>query len=1154
MSKSIKMRPLAAAAAVCALSGWLWSAQAQAQATDGQELHDALAAAAAGQTVVLAPGAEIDLYQNGVEFSAPNVTLSGSADYDLGARIRAEAAAIVAQGRDAGQAGLSDRLTSIVADLLDNLPDNRIFNSQPKGYGSGVVFRNHATGAIMPAPNARGGDSLTAPISGTDWTTITNGGSVSSATTINYGPNHALYPGQSIVVDAIYDREALDHGADSGISAVGGGFVLKNINFEGTHGTVRAADAISGASVVYQGLVGSNLRRAAGVASSGMQGLENVTFVDNVIETEGAVQTVGNVLFFSQRKYPGTDFASGGETIPNSPPYNYIETLDYIKGSVFRGNKIYNDLNASVGMRTPAAAGAGWVNIGLIEDSLFADNFNQGHHAFGGAIYAQSLGDVVNSVFFNNVNTTDHEAWGGGIMANSINGISGSVFIGNSARGLKVLTQNANGAIDADVGALGGAVYAGGGISFIENSLFAYNAVFNDTPANGAGGGGGDATGGAVGSGLIGSIKNSSFIGNAAQADTFASGGAINMSTGSGVAPTTSIINSLFLDNSVEARDEASGGALNISLGGSPFTLNLTAEDGGLTAFAGNTVNGEPNSITASGGQNMTINVDAGPGSRVELIDPLLIDLDGSAAFALNSAGAGAFIWGGYNDLNAAGGSAVNLAGNGLTVLGADFTLASSKRNPVSVDLSSNAGEIRLDLKGRDLDQPFFSGVDFAGLADANITGEYLSLTDVSASFAFASESGGVQAFSSTLTDAATGVSTTISVGTDGQGRLEYQGPVAAFNAAGTNALLARPALAQAWENLSESLTVEESGAFFPVIVGDLINSTAEPFAASGQAVLASVGSVVSQVLKGNQISRGASRYAPAAGDGDGLRPRLWVDYIGSFIDQKNSDGRNGYENRQNGLSLGLALDVSDDLSVGAWTAYSSGKLKFKNLASNIDTDIIQGGMFAQYRPVEGGFGGTLDLSLARADNDSSRYFAGSLYEASYNQQLFGLGLTVGYEFDVFSGAQLTPYLSARFQHLAQDSFREQTLDPLAGFAIESDSASGDDFTATLGLNLEKAFDVGAGRLVPAVNLGWRHQFGDEEIISNYRFRGPGGLTTAMATARSAESSDAGVLGLSLTLTPGSSDAGLSLKLGYDGALSSDRTEHNFYGGLEYSF
>ncbi|MDR1519138.1 MAG: hypothetical protein LBU23_03210, partial [Planctomycetota bacterium] len=759
-------------------------------ADSGQSLKDALNQAAAGSVVEVGAGAAIDLNGLAVVVTNQDVTLRGSGGPDLGTSIAAGAAAMTG---DPGQEALAGNLSGLVAKLKADLPNSRIYNSDPQGYRSGLVLDTNLAAderlVILTSGHALWGAN--AIYGGNpDFNAI-----VSAATADRPAPvtiqkidttaGRANYYQAADVISsrtaaAYYDRDNLDNGGKGGISAPTGGFSLKNLTFSGTEANIAGRPiGATGASVVYTGLAGSNLARDTSLASSGMGTVENVAFIDNVVNVAGDAHVVGNSLFFTNRHYPGTIYA----WVPNGRGGNgeggfssYFETLDSITGSVFIGNRILADMEGSVGSRDIGAGAAGWADIETVRSSLFAENLNRGHHGFGGGLFARELGSLSDSIFHNNLVESDHEAMGGGVFAeggSGIGSITGGVFVGNEVRTLAVHGD--------DGGAAGGAVSSGSGVGGVENSLFAYNRAYNDTGDNAEG----DSLGGALNvGGKLDRIAESVFLGNYAGAEKAeAAGGAINLAAKA--ITSTEIVNSQFLDNRVySGTGDGKGGALYIASAANAagYELKLLAGAGGVTRFSGNTVNGEANGIwieTADRDVNLT--VDAEAGGLVALDDPIKVELAGSGAFALAVNGAGEFVWGGENVIDAAGGGTVAFAGGGNAILAADFGLASSAGN---IGVTFEGANLTLALSGRDAGRAFFrsGAISLIDGTGATVRAEYFSFEDsVTGDWKLADlDIAGL--VGGTLYNPATGTTTRIDILDNGRTlRLTYQGPTAAF-------------------------------------------------------------------------------------------------------------------------------------------------------------------------------------------------------------------------------------------------------------------------------------------------------------------------------------------------------------------------------------
>jgi|GEM_PF-3604275 len=164
---------------------------------------------------------------------------------------------------------------------------------------------------------------------------------------------------------------------------------------------------------------------------------------------------------------------------------------------------------------------------------------------------------------------------------------------------------------------------------------------------------------------------------------------------------------------------------------------------------------------------------------------------------------------------------------------------------------------------------------------------------------------------------------------------------------------------------------------------------------------------------------------------------------------------------------------------------------------------------------------------------------------------VFSLGLEVNYELNPWENGRLIPFAGLRYQRLKQDSLQESTATGLMPLNVRS--ADGDTFTSTLGLTLEHNFQFeNGGVFTPRLTAAWRHEFGDRNISIRYDIAGVSLITKADSMEQAANAFDLGASFVVIPMKCGEVDFGLNG--GYTASFSSDRLEHNFYGGVEIKF
>lgn len=578
---------------------------------------------------------------------------------------------------------------------------------------------------------------------------------------------------------AVTSAEA-SSGFHSGLSAPKGGFSLINLAFSGTNVKAVRADAATGASHLYMGLVGPDLNRLAKEDGDypGLGDVMNVAFVGNSVDADSNVNVGGNTIFFTQRRY-GHDGSFDAKN-----PNNALSPLNSIVGSLFHNNVVMVETpvaEGDTGNRPYSGAGVGWAKIGLVDASLFASNKTSGgHHSFGGALFAARIDKLERSIFLNNSNAADHDAFGGAVQAN-IGLLASSIFIGNSTRGI------ANDHVPGTAVA-GGAV--NGSVETVSGSFLGWNLAESDVPNEAEEK---EATGGALNTNSTALIENSLFVGNSVQVsaqDGLAQGGAVHINATtddsnprSPKLNETKILNTRFSDNSAVAKKGlAQGGAVSVAIAGQgAYKLVIAAEKGSETIFSGNKTsslsgNGldpanqdnkpenRSNGLSITGGAagGATLAFTAEEGSKVVMADPLAVNLQEGGDFTLARDGEGELQWGGANIISVAkdAKTAIDFGNEGEITLLEDFQLSPGPNSP-NLKVALSGADIHLKIS--DPSKPFFRKVDFTDFK-GSITAELLEKGETSAQVVLASECAGVKAQTTAWTDPETGETTTFAL------------------------------------------------------------------------------------------------------------------------------------------------------------------------------------------------------------------------------------------------------------------------------------------------------------------------------------------------------------------------------------------------------
>lgn len=352
--------------------------------------------------------------------------------------------------------------------------------------------------------------------------------------------------------------------------------------------------------------------------------ISNCSFRDNLISGStsdvggGALWNAGDVAIsdttFVGNHAVAAGYGSGGAIA------NFEGTLTITRSS-FTENKGFG------GTFPPAGAIDNYNGEVTIADSTFAGNqaigSAAGAEASGGAIYNYNdsprllaIMNITNSTFIGNSSVS---GMGKGAEAGAIASLNGKLTLNHS---LFIDNQAISGPFSAGdpvtfaAGTVGGGIYVDGGVSTVTKCSFIDNKVLGG--AGGAGGGGQEAGGGAIGAerALV-TITGSTFSGNSAIGGAggsgatggLADGGAIDLSTNA----TVIISNSTFTNNLAVGGTGGSGarggagygGAIAVAIGvlfGRSDASSLTVD--GCT-FENNTANGGNGGAGGIGGDGL---------------------------------------------------------------------------------------------------------------------------------------------------------------------------------------------------------------------------------------------------------------------------------------------------------------------------------------------------------------------------------------------------------------------------------------------------------------------------------------------------------------------------------------------------------------------
>jgi len=207
----------------------------------------------------------------------------------------------------------------------------------------------------------------------------------------------------------------------------------------------------------------------------------------------------------------------------------------------------------------------------------------------------------------------------------------------------------------------------------------------------------------------------------------------------------------------------------------------------------------------------------------------------------------------------------------------------------------------------------------------------------------------------------------------------------------------------------------------------------------------------------------------------------LWGEVFGSTIDQDDRKGVAGYQANVGGFSIGADTLLNSQTRVGAAFAY--GKTGAEGTGNKTDVDTYQGSVYGSY-----------DLgklyyeavgTFAYNDYSTKRnLFDGSVANGSYGGQQYDAKATAGYKVDTQLGLKVTPFVSAEYAFITQDSYTETGSS--ANLAVSPDDIS--IFKTGLGAKLAYPLTDGGMTYTPRLSAAYYYDFVGDEASSTSNF------------------------------------------------------------------
>lgn len=225
----------------------------------------------------------------------------------------------------------------------------------------------------------------------------------------------------------------------------------------------------------------------------------------------------------------------------------------------------------------------------------------------------------------------------------------------------------------------------------------------------------------------------------------------------------------------------------------------------------------------------------------------------------------------------------------------------------------------------------------------------------------------------------------------------------------------------------------------------------------------------------------------------------VWGDVFGASIDAGEREGVAGYQANVGGFAIGADTAVNSQTRVGAAFAY--GNTDADGTRNETTVDSYQGSIYGSYDMGKVYYEGV--GSFAYNSYDTSRtLFDGSVANGSFNGQQYSAKGTAGYKVDVQGGLKVTPFASAQYTFLTQDSYTETGSN--ANLHVNSDDIN--IFKTGLGTKLAYPITEGGVTYTPRLSAAWYYDFVGDEASTTSNFSSVAGTTFASKGADIAQS------------------------------------------------
>jgi len=278
----------------------------------------------------------------------------------------------------------------------------------------------------------------------------------------------------------------------------------------------------------------------------------------------------------------------------------------------------------------------------------------------------------------------------------------------------------------------------------------------------------------------------------------------------------------------------------------------------------------------------------------------------------------------------------------------------------------------------------------------------------------------------------------------------------------------------------------------------------------------------------------------------------LWAQGMGwsESIDGKSSLGSPAMQATTGGFQAGYDYAVTEGLVLGVSGGYGETSLDVTDRSSEGNTTSIQSGLYAAYAKER--WMTSAGTALTSASNHMTRAIRyGALDEeaqARFASRILSTFVDTEYTFQPQKSLTVSPAMSLRYTHLAQEAFTESGG---SGLDLAVDDRSFHSLMSSLGAGVKYSFGPGSSsRGFIALTTAWEHEYCENENALSMRFADTdgGGNYTVRATPRDRNAAAIGLQG-EVPLK-----GNLAFVASYTATIASAQTAQSLFGGARLTW